>query len=161
MKKLHCLITIIILSVFLSACGNGTSSNNSSYSSDITTTEKFAEETYSDMDIIAAKFCMAYMNHLKNPYSFNAKSIWAYKSPTGGYHIQVKFTATNSFGGEIVSEITNNIPITDSVLDTIADTEHITSTLYIEEGQNERNNGKNGEWLDVQKVQKYIYDNYK
>lgn len=61
MKKLHCLITIIILSIFLSACGNDTSSNdtsseNSSHGSDIITTEKPTEEIYSDLDIVAANF---------------------------------------------------------------------------------------------------------
>lgn len=121
-----------------------------------------ADDGYSDLEITAAEFCMAYMNHLKNPYSFVVKSIWAYDSPTGGYHVYVKFTAQNSFGADEVKEITNNVPITDSVLESISRTDEVLSslTIYVSEGQNERNDGSHGEWLDTDRIQSYIDDNY-
>ena len=117
---------------------------------------------YSDLEIFAAKFCMAYMNHLKNPYSFTVKSIWAYASPVGGYDVYVKFTAENSFGGTGVMEITNTIPIYNSDLESIARTDEILSSLsiYVSEGQNPSNDGINGEWLDASRIQSYIDDNY-
>ena len=124
--------------------------------------EKVVEKVeYTELEITAAKFCMAFMNHLKNPYSFKVKSIWAYNFPSSGDHVYVKYTAKNSYGGEIASEITNNLPLRDSVIETIADVDSITSTLYIEEGKNEINDGNKGEWLDADKIQKYIDNNYK
>lgn len=119
-------------------------------------------DDYNDLEIVAAEFCMAYMNHLKNPYSFTVKSIWAYESLTGGYHVYVKYTAQNSFGADVVREITNTVPITDSVLEAIAKKDEILSSLniYVSEGQSERNDGTNGEWLDADKIQSYIDANY-
>ena len=138
-------------------------SDESNAESTKTTVEDTGEEKveYTELEITAAKFCMAFMNHLKNPYSFKVKSIWAYNDPLGDDHVYVKYTAKNSYGGEIASEITNNIPLTDSVIETIADVDSITSTLSIDEGKNERNDGNKGEWLDADKIQKYIDNNYK
>ena len=48
---------------------------------------------YSDTEIFASKFCMAYMNSLKNPYSFKVKYIWANDVGDGKYEVYVKFTA--------------------------------------------------------------------
>lgn len=128
-----------------------------------TTVEDTGEEKveYTELEITAAKFCMAFMNHLKNPYSFKVKSIWAYNDFLGDDYVYVKYTAKNAYGGEIASEITNDIPLTDSVIETIADVDSITSTLYIDEGKNVRNDGNKGEWLDADKIQKYIDNNYK
>lgn len=170
MKSIFASAVVLVIMVSLCSCGNtndlpadSNTEHTSSTDAIIDTPKPNEEEAYSDLEIVAAKFCMAYMNHLKNPYSFNVKSIWAYSSSDGSSHVYVKFTAENSFGAESVSEITNTIPITDSVIASIADTDSIMSSLsiYITEGQNERNDGTRGEWFEAEKIQTYINDNYR
>lgn len=181
MKRILSIILVITLATSLVGCSsrdgiveqeqptatdemNGTATGEVNSASDVISdnTLNDSDNSYSDLEVVAAEFCMSYMNHLKNPYSFTIKSIWAYDSPTGGYHVYVKFTAQNSFGADEVKEITNNVPITDSVLESISQTDEVLSSLniYVSEGQNERNDGSHGEWLDTDRIQSYIDENY-
>lgn len=172
-KMIFCILISSIVILFVS-CGTNNDSDlstgtfennfetNSNTSSIISESEisSIEKESYSDLEIIAANFCMAYMNHLKNPYSFSVKSIWAYSSASGGYHVYVKFTAENSFGAGTVTEITNAVPLDNSIIETIKE-RNTSLSIYIKEGQNERNDGTRGEWLEARKIQSYIDENYK
>ena len=78
-------VALFVLSVAVMPTGSSTPSGNGSGTE---------EDSYSDTEVFAAEFCMAYMNCLKNPYSFTVK-----------YEVYVKFTAENAVGGTITEEI--------------------------------------------------------
>ena len=71
------------------------------------------EITYSKLEIMAADLCMAYMNHLKNPYSFKLRSAWGFSMGTD-YSFEIKYTAENGFGGTVTETISTTCPISNS-----------------------------------------------
>ena len=87
-------VALFVLSVAVMPTGSSTPSGKGS-----------EEDSYSDTEVFAAEFCMAYMNCLKNPYSFTVKYIWANDAGDGKYEVYVKFTAENAVGGTITEEI--------------------------------------------------------
>lgn len=115
---------------------------------------------YSDTEIFAAEFCMAYMNSLKNPYSFKVKSIWANDAGDGKYEVYVKFTAENSLGGEVADEVATMSSLDHSDLKELAQGgEYVAIHTW-----NSEPTGKiigDGEDLDASKIQEYINANYK
>lgn len=62
-----------------------------------------------ELETFAAEYCMAYMDSLKNPYSFTVKSAWAHAITSGDnagkYSVYIKFTAENGLGGTVADEI--------------------------------------------------------
>ena len=115
---------------------------------------------YSDTEIFASEFCMAYMNSLKNPYSFNVKYIWANDVGDGKYEVYVKFTAENSLGGEVADEIATMSSLDSKGLKELArGGEYVLIHTW-----NSEPTGKilgEGKDLDASKIQEYINANYK
>ena len=116
--------------------------------------------TNRDMEVFAAKFCMAYMNSLKNPYSFKVRSIWAYQDKDGRYEVYVKFTAENSLGAEIADEIGTMSSLTESDLDQLAQG-GIYVDLYTWGSEPTYIGLGRGVELNAAKIQAYINENYK
>ena len=115
---------------------------------------------YSDTEIFASEFCMAYMNSLKNPYSFNVKYIWANDVGDGKYEVYVKFTAENSLGGEVADEIATMSSLDSKSLKELAQ----GGDYVLIHTWNSEPTGKilgKGQDLDASKIQEYINANYK
>lgn len=116
--------------------------------------------SYSDTEIFASEFCMAYMNSLKNPYSFKVKSIWANDVGEGKYEVYVKFTAENGLGGEVADEVATMSSLDSNDLKELAQGgEYVAIHTW-----NSEPTGKiigDGEDLDASKIQEYINANYK
>lgn len=115
---------------------------------------------YSNTEIFAAKFCMAYMNHLKNPYSFKIKSIWAYDKGDGNYEVYVKYTAENSLGGEVAEEIGTMSTLNESELTKLANDASYLDVYTWGSEPVDKTLGK-GTTLSPTKIQEYINANYK
>lgn len=115
---------------------------------------------YSDAEIFAAEFCMAYMNHLKNPYSFSIKSIQVYDDVDyGGYEVFVKFTAENSMGGTIADEIGTMGTLNKEQLKELA-SDSMYVDIYTWPAESAYIGMGRGKKLDATKIQQYINENY-
>lgn len=116
--------------------------------------------SYSDTEIFASEFCMAYMNSLKNPSSFKVTSIWANDVGDGTYEVYVKFTSENGLGGEVADEIATMSSLDSNDLNELAQ-----GGMYVAiHTWNSEPTGKiigEGEDLDASKIQEYINTNYK
>lgn len=116
--------------------------------------------SYSDTEIFAAEFCMAYMNSLKNPYSFKTKSVWANAVGDGQYELHVKFTAENGLGGEVADEIASMGYLDSADLKELAQGgEYVSIHTWNSEPAGKLIGG--GEELDALRIQEYIDKNYK
>ena len=118
-----------------------------------------SEETYSDTEVFAAEFCMAYMNSLKNPYSFSVKSIWAMDNGDGSYQVYVKFTAQNSLGADVADEVGTMGSLTKEHLKELASGgEYVGIHTWGSEPSGKITG--DGETLDAAKIQTYINEHY-
>ena len=81
MKKFIALLLSVLLCFSLCACGGKSEDTQTTEPSTEATTEETTEDinTLNEAELFSAKFCMVYMKHLKNPYSFTVRSIWCYK----------------------------------------------------------------------------------
>ena len=155
-KKKKVAVLTIIISVVLFFAGvmltplEETTSTNDNVSNEI---------TYSDTEVFAAEFCMAYMNSLKNPYSFSVKSIWAMDVGDGKYQVYVKYTAQNSFGGDVADQIGTMGDMTKAQLKELASGGEYVSIHTWGSEPSGKIIGK-GENLDADKIQMYINEHY-
>ena len=131
--------------------------NTPTYSSDTATTQN--SNAMTDADVFAAKFCMAYMKHLKNPYSFQARSIWINDLGYGYYEIFVKYTAQNDFGADVANQVGSSQTLTYSNIDEIASSRTFLDVRTKNEPPATLSSGR-GTYLDSNKIQNYINSNY-
>ena len=116
-------------------------------------------DAYSDTELFAAEFCMAYMNNLKNPYSFTLKSAWAMDNGDGTYQVFVKFTAENVFGAETAEQIGSMGSLSKADLQKIAQGgDNVSILTWGSEPSGMVTGG--GQNLDAAKIQEYINSNY-
>lgn len=156
-KKKKSAVIIIVLSIilfFASVMVMPLEETQSAESNNISN-----ETTYSDTEIFAAEFCMAYMNSLKNPYSFDIKSIWAMDVGDGKYQVYVKFTAQNSLGGEVADQIGSMGDMTKAQLKELASGGEYVGIHTWGNEPSGKITGK-GENLDADKIQTYINEHY-
>ena len=132
-------------------------SSTPTYSSDAATTQN--SNAMTDADVFAAKFCMAYMKHLKNPYSFQARSIWINDLGYGYYEIFVKYTAQNDFGADVANQVGSSQTLTYSNIDEIASSRTFLDVRTKNEPPATLSSGR-GTYLDSNKIQNYINSNY-
>lgn len=131
--------------------------NTPTYSNNSVTTQN--PNAMTDTEIFAAEFCMAYMNHLKNPYSFTVHSVWGYDEGNGRYQTYVKFTAENGFGASVVDQIGTMSSLNYSELDVLASNSDYVN-IYTWGGEPAYKIAGRGEILDADKIQNYINNNY-
>ena len=115
---------------------------------------------YTETEVFASEFCMAYMNSLKNPYSFTVKSVWANDKGDGTFEVYVKFTAENSIGGTVTEEIGTMGSLSEADLDKLAEGGEYVSVYTWGSEPSGKIIGE-GQDLDASKIQNYINNNYK
>ena len=155
MKKVIALLLAGLLCFTLCACGG---KNETTETTTETTTEITTEDIniLNDAELFSAKFCMAYMKYLKNPYSFTVRSIWCYDEGNGQYRIFVKYTAENGYGGTVADQIGTMTYLNNDELNKLSSDSSYLSiyTTDIEPSY------KKGEQLDTNKIQNYINNNF-
>lgn len=114
---------------------------------------------YSDTETFAAEFCMAYMNNLKNPYSFTVKYIWANSVGEGKYEVYVKYTAENDLGGTVTDAIGTMGSLDRDALKELSQGGAYVSLHTWGSEPAGKITGK-GQELDAEKIQAYIDKNY-
>lgn len=120
----------------------------------------------SDEEVFAAKFCMAYMNLLKNPYSFKVQSIWVYDGSSdsvygnGYYAVYVKYTAENSYGADVADHIATMGCISDTELNMIASKDATYLSAFTTNDEFTERDLSDFSLLDANKIQNYINNNY-
>lgn len=176
MKKTISFLLALVMCLSLYACGGGEKteltgvmsgkasfiSGNDVVSEETPSTSSndvVSEETYSATEVFAAEFCMAYMNHLKNPYSFTVKSIWAMDNGDGRYAVYVKFTAQNSLGADVADEIGTMTYLTKEQLKELA-SDGIYVDIYTWGSEPTGKILGDGETLSASKIQTYIDEHY-
>lgn len=143
-------LVLFVVSVMIMPAGETPSANENGVVS---------EETYSDTEVFAAEFCMAYMNSLKNPYSFAVKSIWAMDDGNGSYQVYVKFTAQNRLGADVADEVGTMGSLTKEHLKELASGgEYVGIHTWGSEPSGKITG--DGEMLDAAKIQTYINEHY-
>lgn len=153
-----CLVVSVALSVTTDTGSTSTNVGSTpTYSNNNATTQN--SNTMTDTELFAAKFCMAYMNHLKNPYSFTVHSVWAYNEGGGKYQTFVKFTADNGYGASVADQIGTMGSLSYSDLNQLASSADYVNIYTWGSEPAYKMVGK-GENLDANKIQNYINNNY-
>lgn len=140
-------IVMLIASVIIMPTDMGTSNTDD-------TSTALTEE----LQTFTAEYCMAYMDSLKNPYSFTVKSAWAHAITSGDnagkYSVYVRFTAENSLGGTVTEEIGAEV-ISE------ADLKNFYPEIHTWGSEPSYKTLGYGQDLDVEAIQEYINQNYK
>lgn len=123
------------------------------YEPDTSTSTSTGAVSTADIETFVAKYCMTYMDYLKNPYSFEVKSAWGYAREDGKFDVWVRFTAENSLGGT-KTDVISSTGIDKSTLANFYPEIHI----WGDEPANKAL-GK-GQTLNANNIQKYIDNNY-
>ena len=156
-----CLVVSVTLSV---TTDTGSTSTNGSYASGYSNSQ--GSNAMSDEEVFAARFCMAYMNQLKNPYSFKVRSIWVYDGSSdsvygnGYYAVYVKFTAENSYGADVADHIATMGCISDTELNMIASKDATYLSAFTTNNEFTERDLNDFNILDANKIQNYINNNY-
>jgi len=143
-------VALFVFSIAIMPTGTPTPSGNGSGTE---------EGNYSDTEVFASEFCMAYMNCLKKPYSFTVKYIWANDTGDGKYEVYVKFTAENTVGGNIVKEIATLGALDHDDLNELAQGGDYVNIHTWGSEPTGKTLGK-GQELDADSIQAYIDKNY-
>ena len=158
MKKFIALLLSVLLCFSLCACGGKSEDTQTTEPSTEATTEETTEDinTLNEAELFSAKFCMVYMKHLKNPYSFTVRSICCYKQVEGQYKIFVKYTAENGYGGTVADQIGTMSYMDDEELNKLSSDSSYLS-IYTTDMEPSYNKG---DQLDANKIQNYINNNF-
>jgi len=129
---------------------------------DMGTTDPVADNSAAalteELEAFTAEYCMAYMDNLKNPYSFTVQYAWAQAYTSGDlagkYSVYVKFTAENGLGGTVAEEISAEVISWE-------DLQNFMPEIHTWPGEPSGVILGEGQELDTTKVQDYINANYK
>ena len=157
MKKTLSLILALIMCLSLCACSGETTKTETTSAATTATTVATTSKTISTEEKFAAEFCLACMDYLKNPYSFELKKAWINRTASGAYEISVTFTVENQFGGTSTLSLSDSL-IFDDFDDYIADFDWLDFDLLKESAID---SSSEGEYLDTEIIQNYIDKNYK
>lgn len=150
------LFSIIMMIISFSLALSPLTGDLDTTDSGVTTTREEVTTTR-ELEVMTAKYCMTYMDYLKNPYSFKVKYAWAHANTAehkkGTYSVYVKFTAENSYGGTIADTISYSA-VDDELLKNFYPEIHVWT-----DEPSEKVLGY-GQVLDVKAVQDYIDENY-
>ena len=164
MKRIIALFLTLIMCLSFVGCvtKNETTTNTETTIAETTIAETtIAEatvntESMSDDEKFVAEFCMACMDFLKNPYSFELKKAWIDMPILKRYEISITYTSENSVGGTVTGSFSTSTPIKSA---DVAKIDSILRDVYLEEFAIDTSS--KGEYLDVEKIQNYINENYK
>ncbi len=111
-----------------------------------------------ELENFVGEYCMAYMDSLKNSYSFTVKYAWAHAiesgANAGSYSVYVKFTAENSVGGTVTDVIAAEVISKD-------DLKNFMPEIHTWGSEPSYKTLGSGQDLDVTAIQNYINKNYK
>ncbi len=111
-----------------------------------------------ELENFVGEYCMAYMDTLKNPYSFKVKYAWAHAiksgANAGNYSVYIRFTAENNLGGTVTDVIASEVISS-------ADLKNFMPQIHTWSSEPSYKTLGNGQELNVNAIQNYIDKNYK
>ncbi len=153
MKKLIAFVLASVICLCFAACDSGTAAPTESTTAKKPVVTAATVKKISEDEKFVAEWCMAYMKHLKDPYSFELKKAWADNLGNGDYKVFVRFTAANGFGGTITKELASMGTTNRDELKKFDPAIHTWGSITDYEL-------KQGEYLDTAMIQEYIDNNY-